>query len=208
MIGRCNDQSLVPLLRFCGNIVNDVSTLRLNVVSLQVSHRRDIGVCCLAVIALVIVVSQDLPVIVAVHLPGVVEDIFIEVEVLVLLLGVGAGEVVLPRHLRRFFGVKVDPDEAIVVNVGVDVEKPILGFVEALELLVAGSFCQVAAETVRPAMISGFVFCQYIWSIKLGNLAILMAIMTLLTCKRISLTFPSPHERWDRHGACRYCGRR
>lgn len=102
----------------------------------------------LAVVTLVVVVSEDLPIVVPVHLPGVIKDIVIKVEVFVLLLGIGTLKVILPRNLGRFFGVKVDPDEAIVVNVGVNTEQPVLGFVETLKLLVTRSLCEVTTEAI------------------------------------------------------------
>lgn len=83
-----------------------------------------------------------------------IKDVVIEVEVFILLLGISASKVILPRHLGRVFGVKVDPDEAIVVNVSVNTEQSILGLVETLKLLVARSLCQVTAEAIGPAMVS------------------------------------------------------
>lgn len=167
VVGRCHDQSQVPLLRLCGNIVDDVASPRLDIVRLEVSHRRNVGMGGLAVVALVVIVGQYLPVVVTVHLPGVVKDIVIEVELFVLLLGISASEVILPCHLWRVFGVKVDPDEAIVVNVGVNAEQPVLGFVKTLKLLVTRSLRQVPAETVRPAMVSVY---DYVSSCSLKDL--------------------------------------
>jgi hypothetical protein len=83
-----------------------------------------------------------------------IKDVIIKVEVFVLLLGIGSLEIILPGNLGCVFGVKVDPDEAIVVNVCVNTEQPVLGLVETLKLLVARSLCEVPAETIRPAVVS------------------------------------------------------
>lgn len=154
VVCRCHDQSHVPLLGLCGHIVDDISSPRLDIIGFEVSHRRNVGVSSLAVVTLVVVVGQNLPIVVSVHLPSVVEDVVIEVEVLILLLGISAGEVVFPRYLWCVFGVKVDPNEAVVVNVLVNTEQPVLGLVETLKLLVARSLCEVPTETVGPAMVS------------------------------------------------------
>ena len=154
MVGWCHDQPQIPLLRLCGNIVNDVASLRLHIVSLQVSDGWNVGMSGLAVVALVVVVGQDLPIVVPVHLPGVVKDVVIEVEVFILLLGITPSKVILPVHLRRVLGVEVDPNEAVVIYMGVNAEQPILGLVETLKLLVARRLRQVSAEAIRPAVVS------------------------------------------------------
>lgn len=56
VIGRCHNQPQVPLLGFCGNIVDDVASPGLNIVRLEVSHCRNVGVSGLAVVTLVVVV--------------------------------------------------------------------------------------------------------------------------------------------------------
>lgn len=128
--------------------MDDVSALRLDIVRLKISEGGDIRVSCLAVIALVVVVGQDLPVVGALHLPAVVEYIVVEVKLVVLLLLIGSQEVLLPRDLGHGLGVKVDPDEAVAVDVHVDGEQAVLGLVEARELLISRCLGQVATETI------------------------------------------------------------
>jgi hypothetical protein len=210
VISWCHNQACRLLLRLGGNIVNDVASLCLHVVGLEVSHRRDVGVSGLAVVTLVVIVGEDLPIVVPVHLPGVIKDIVIKVEVFIFLLGIGTLKVLLPRDIWGFFGVKVDPDETILVNVGVNTQQPVLGFVETLKLLVARSLCEVAAEAIRPAVVS---VCEAV-SLEFSREVLLKRLSLacegnsdLLTCRRKSWRYPSPLRRWDRHGACRCCGR-
>ena len=76
----------------------------------------------LAVVALVVVVGRNLPVVVGIDGPHVVEVIVSEVKVLETLLLVDTVEVFLPGDLGLGLRVKVDPDEAVDVNANVDGE--------------------------------------------------------------------------------------
>lgn len=120
VIGWCDSQASLCLLRSCSNIVNNISTPGLDIVGLEVSHCRNVWVGRLAVVAFVVVIGQDLPVVRTIHLPGVVKDIVVKVEFTVLLLLIGTEEVILPLDFGDGFGIKVDPNETIAVNVNMD----------------------------------------------------------------------------------------
>lgn len=157
-----NSQASLSLFRPRGDIVDNVSTPRLHIVGFQVSDSRNVWVRRLAVVALVVVIGQDLPVIGPLHLPAMVENVVFEVKLLILFLFIGTEEIILPRDLGYSFSIKVDPDEAIAVDVYMNWQQTILGLVKACELLITWCLGQVAAQTVRPAMISEGQSCQYL----------------------------------------------
>ena len=105
------------------------------------------------VVAFIVVVRQDLPVVVAVHLPDVVKVVVVEVELLHAILSIYAGEVVFPGDFGSGLAVQVDPDEAVGVDVKVDGEQAVIVFVEAVEFLVAGCLGEPAVQAVYPAVI-------------------------------------------------------
>ncbi len=82
-----------------------------------------------------------------------IEDVVVEVEVLESFLFVDAAEVGVPRDLWRGFAVEVDPDEAVDVDVYVDGEETVLGFVEAFEFVVFRCLGELSVKTVRPAVV-------------------------------------------------------
>ncbi len=100
--------------------MQDLVVFRLDVVRVQVGDSRDIRVRDLTVVALVVVVCEDLPVELALHVPGVVKGVVLEVVELVAGLRVDALKVVFPGDLGLLASVQVDPDETIAVNVDVD----------------------------------------------------------------------------------------
>lgn len=124
-------EALVDLVLALGAVMLDVAVLGLDVVGVEVGDGRNIGVGDLAVVALVVVVGQDLPVEVALHIPGVVEVVLLEVVVNESGLLVDTFEVVLPGDLGGLAGIHVDPDEAVAVDVNVD--RGEIVFVESLD---------------------------------------------------------------------------
>lgn len=98
----------------------DVAVLGLDVVGVQIGDGGDIRVRVLAMVALVVVVGQNLPVEVALLLPRVVEVVVVEVVVVEAGLLVDAVKVILPGYLGGLFGVEVDPDEAVTIDVHMD----------------------------------------------------------------------------------------
>lgn len=91
----------------------DVAVLGLDIVGVEIGDGRDVGVRDLAVVALVVVVCQDLPVEIARHIPSVIEGVVLEVVLLEPGLLVDALEVVFPGDLGGFAGVQVHPDESV-----------------------------------------------------------------------------------------------
>lgn len=90
-------------------------------------------------VAFVVVVRQDLPVIVTCHLPRVIELVIVEVELLTSLLPVDSFEIVVPGDLWLCFAVKIDPDQTMVINMDMDRKETVLCFVKSDELVVSRS---------------------------------------------------------------------
>lgn len=96
---------------------------------------------------LVVIVDQSLPVIVPIHVPGMVEGVIIHIEVIKSGLLVGTLEIGLPWHWR-FIAVNVDPYKASMVNIDVNLEQTIAIRVESIHILKPRSFCEFTTETV------------------------------------------------------------
>lgn len=124
-------ESAVNLVLSLGTEVLDVRLLCLDPVRVEVGDGGDIRVSDLAVVALVVVVGKDLPVVVALHLPDVIELVVVKVVVGEALMCVKVVKVILPGDLRGLSAVHVDPDEATSINLNVDGEKTILLLVKA-----------------------------------------------------------------------------
>lgn len=92
----------------------------LDVVGVEVCNFGDFRMRDPAVIALVVVVGQDLPVKFAFHVPGVIEDVVLEIVVVEPRLLVDPVKVVLPSNLGGLGCVEVHPDETVSVNVHMD----------------------------------------------------------------------------------------
>ena len=119
-VGGGDAEALGDLVGARGAVVLDVAVFGLDVVRVQIGDCGDVGVRDLAVVALVVVVGEDLPVELALHVPGVVEDVVLEVVVFESGLLIDTVKVVFPGDFGDLFGVQVDPDEAVLVNVHVD----------------------------------------------------------------------------------------
>lgn len=107
----------------CVGLVLDVVALRVavDVVGLEVDETScEIGVGSCAVVALVEIVREDLPVKRTDKVPGVVELVVIEVELVKPVLLVDVIKSVLPRYLGLLVGVHIDPDESVSVDAHVD----------------------------------------------------------------------------------------
>ena len=116
-VGSSDPEALLNLVGSLGTVVLDMAVFGLEIVGVEIGDGRDIGVSDLAVVALIVVIGENLPVEVAFHVPCVVEVVFIEVVVLESRLLVDSVEVVLPSYLGRLASIQVDPDEAVFVNV-------------------------------------------------------------------------------------------
>ena len=148
-VGGGNAEALLDLVLTWGAIMLNVAVLGLDVVGVEIGNCGDVGVSDQAVVALVVVVGQDLPVEVAIHVPSVVEVVVLEVVVLESGLLIDALKVVLPGHLGGLLVIQVDPDKAIAVEVDMDGEE--VGAVESvdLSLWVLGDDEVVASSLVR-----------------------------------------------------------
>jgi hypothetical protein len=112
-------------------VVLDMAILEVRVESLKVDEIRDIRVSGWTMVAFVKVVRKDLPVEIASNLVSVVELVVVKVEFAVSFLLVDVVEMLLPSHFRGLLSVHVDPDEAIDVDLDVDTEEIVLGFLIA-----------------------------------------------------------------------------
>lgn len=143
----CHAETALDLLLGVGKVSND-KTLGLDPVGLEVNTVEEIGVCCLAVVALVVVVGAKLPVGGSIHAPHVIELVVIPVVDAESLLLVLAPECLLPGD--GIVGTrKVDPDKLLVVNVNMDGEEAVIG---SLEVWVVGSLDEAAAQVVHIAV--------------------------------------------------------
>lgn len=119
-VGGSNAEALINLILSLGTVVLDMAIFGLDIVGVEIGDGRDIGVSDLAVVALIVVIGENLPVEVAFHVPCVVEVVLIEVVVLEARLLIDSLEVVLPSYLWGRASIQVDPDEAVSVNVSVN----------------------------------------------------------------------------------------
>lgn len=118
----------------------------------KVCKRRQVRMRCGAVVALVEVIGQDLPVVVTLHAVLMIQLIVLKVGVCKSVLLINGVEVLGPR-LRVIRAVEVDPDEAIAIKLEMDLEKTVLALVETFENVVVGRLGKVAAQTVRPTVV-------------------------------------------------------
>lgn len=126
-----NAEATVNLILALSTKVLDVLLLSLDPVRVEVGNGGDVRVSDLAVVTLVVVVGEDLPVVVTLHLPDVVEVVVVKVVVREALVGVKVVKVILPGDLGNLGAVHVDPDEATSINLDVDGEKTVLLLVKA-----------------------------------------------------------------------------
>lgn len=134
--------------------VLNVSTLGFNGVSGEVRDLWNVRMRGFTMITLVVVVGQNLPVPVALHVPRVVVPVVVEVVVIQPLLLVDDTEVILPCDLRLLTAIQVDPNETALVDVDMDGQKAVLALVEFFELASEFTgFGELAVDTICPAMI-------------------------------------------------------
>lgn len=119
-VGGGNSEALLNLVLSLRAVMLNMAVLCLDIVGVEVGDFGDIRVGDLTVVALIIIVGQNLPVEVALHIPGVVECIILEVVVVEPGLLIDTIKVVLPGDLGNLASVQVDPDETISVNVHMD----------------------------------------------------------------------------------------
>lgn len=133
--------------------VLDVAARGVDVGGAEVRNAGNIRTGRLAVIALVVVVGQDFPVVLSLQLPGVVELVVLKVVGSEPLLLLGAVKGVGPGNFRLRTGVQVHPDESILVNVDMERQKAVGGLVESSEILISRGLGELAVEAVRPPVV-------------------------------------------------------
>lgn len=119
-VGCGNSEALRDLVGSWGAVMLDVTALGLDIVGIEVGDCGDIGVGDLAVITLIVVVGQNLPIEIALHIPGMVKDVILKVVVLEPGLFIDTVKVIFPGNLGDLASIQIDPDETIPVNVHVD----------------------------------------------------------------------------------------
>ena len=119
-VGGGDSEALLDLILTCGTEMLDMAVLDLDMVGVEVGNCGDVGVRDPAVVAFVIVVGQNLPIKVALHIPGMIKDVILEVVVLEPGLLINTVKVVLPSNLGGPLCVQVHPDETISVNMSMD----------------------------------------------------------------------------------------
>lgn len=109
--------------------------------------------CRRTVVALVIVVRQDLPVVRPILIPGVIVDIVIKVEVLVSFLLIDSSVLLLPRDLWSLLAIEVNPYEPVLIDLNMDREQTIAFLLETREFLISGGFGELPVKSIRPAVV-------------------------------------------------------
>lgn len=99
---------------------------------------------------LVVILTDQLPIVLAIRSPGAVVHIVIQGKVAEARLFVRAAIHCLPGH-RCLGGIEVDPDEANFIDVGVDLEETIGILIKVAELIKLGGFGELAIQAKRPA---------------------------------------------------------
>lgn len=138
------------------NMVLHISRVRtwLDSVPRDISNAIDKRMTGSAMVALIIILDLELPVRIHVHFPGVVEFVAAgrEVEPLHSRFAVHRLELVFPFHVW-LPGLEIHPDEANVVDVNMDREEGVLGFIKVGDRFEAGRFGEVPLETVGPSVV-------------------------------------------------------
>lgn len=116
-VGGGYPEALLDLILSLGAEMLNMAILGLDVVGVEVCNLGDLRMGDPAVIALVIVVGQNLPVEFAFHIPSVIEEVVLKVVVFESRLLIDPVKVVLPSNLGGLRCVQVHPDEAISVEV-------------------------------------------------------------------------------------------
>lgn len=134
-------------------MVLNVSILGVTVERVKVEEGWDVRVSRRAMVAFVEVVRGKLPVVVSLNVVCVIEVVVGKVNCCISLLHIDIVEVLFPAHFRRFLCVHVDPDEAVTVDLRVDLEETILFLIEVAEVGVTRSLGQLPVQTIRPSMV-------------------------------------------------------
>jgi hypothetical protein len=79
---------------------------------------------------LIVIIGQGLPIVISDHFPLVIEPVFGHVELPQPFLIIDPGEAFLPRDHGTLLRIEIDPNEPELINVYMNLEKPIRGLVK------------------------------------------------------------------------------
>lgn len=123
----------------------------------QVRDTSDEWMRCSAVIALVVVINNSLPVGIQFLIPFVIISIFSRnVELVHPVTLVEVSQLILPLYtglLPLFGGLEVHPYEPSLVDMDMNGKEAMLALVEALDSVEPWCFREVALEAIRPAVV-------------------------------------------------------
>lgn len=153
VVGAGNDHICCLLFLRGSGVVLDESGLGLNVVGFEIGQGGYIRVCRFTVVAFVVVVGRNLPVICSVNRPSMVEFIVVHIVSFKSLLHIGTVEVGSPRYLWLLLTVQVDPNESFVIDVDMDREETVLALIKPIQVLVSRGFGKFAIKSIRPAVV-------------------------------------------------------
>lgn len=100
-----------------------------------------------------VLIGQSLPVVIDIFLRSMIKLVVVEAERLMSGEAINARKVRGPGNFRLQLGIHVDPDKASLVDMNMKREQSVLLLIEALQVLILGSLCQLTVETIRPSMI-------------------------------------------------------
>lgn len=124
------------------NVMFHISCLRLDSILRKIRYASNQRMRRRAVVALVVVLHQTLPVCIDIHVPVMVKRVVLrKVEILHAWLLVDLVELVVPVHIRLLAGLKVDPYEAGFISVYVYRKQGMLGFVEIRNCFESRGLC-------------------------------------------------------------------
>lgn len=141
-----------PLFNLFGSLgakVLNVAILSVHIVGVEVGDGWDVGMGDPAVVTLIVVIGKNLPVEIALHVPGMIKDIVFKVVVIKARLFVNPVKVILPGHLGHVSSIQIDPNEAVSVDMEMDWD--IVVSVESAEatLIVSVNHELIASHLVR-----------------------------------------------------------
>lgn len=133
--------------------VVDICVFGFDFVGVEVGDCGDIGMCCWVVIVFIVVIGENFLVVVVIYFLGVVEYIVVKVVGWIMFLCVDVFKVVFLSYFWSFFFVKVYLDEVVDIDVGVDVEEVVFGFIKVRYVLVVRGFSKFVVEVIWLVMV-------------------------------------------------------
>lgn len=103
-----------------------MAVLHVGVVRVDREKRRDIGMCCFAMVAFIKIVGKYLPVIASFKFVGMIENVIVKIEAFETLLFVNVLKKLLPRDFWDLLRVQVDIYKAAGVDMCMDGKQSVL----------------------------------------------------------------------------------